>query len=85
MLEDVARKIADAIWETPGTPAVDKNPAGTTKSEDNVEGPHREVGPFDVLPGESNGGGYEIRTREGLPPTRFPSVLAQGTALYGDI
>ncbi|EDY42924.1 hypothetical protein [Streptomyces sp. SPB074] len=32
------------------------------------------VGPFDVLPGESNGGGYEIRTREGLPPTRFPNV-----------
>jgi hypothetical protein len=21
-----------------------------------------------------SGGGYEIRTREGLPPTRFPSV-----------
>ncbi|TDW18575.1 hypothetical protein EV650_5164 [Kribbella kalugense] len=28
------------------------------------------VGLFDVLPGENNGGGYEIRTREGLPPTR---------------
>lgn len=36
--------------------------------------PQRAAGPFDVLPGESNGGGYEIRTREGLPPTRFPSV-----------
>ncbi|MGW7395213.1 aminotransferase class V-fold PLP-dependent enzyme [Streptomyces cyaneofuscatus] len=35
--------------------------------------PQRAAGAFDVLPGESNGGGYEIRTREGLPPTRFPS------------
>jgi hypothetical protein len=26
-----------------------------------------------VLPGQ-RGGGWEIRTREGLPPTRFPSV-----------
>ncbi|MFC9097696.1 hypothetical protein ACFT2A_34455, partial [Streptomyces sp. NPDC057072] len=43
MLEDVAWKIVDAIWETPETPAVDKNPAGTTKSEDNVEGPHRDL------------------------------------------
>src|SRR4029450_5111565 len=23
---------------------------------------------------QGSGGGYEIRTREGLPPTRFPSV-----------
>lgn len=36
--------------------------------------PQQAAGAFDVLPGESNGGGYEIRTREGLPPTRFPSV-----------
>ncbi len=30
------------------------------------------MGPFDIVPGEGTGGGYEIRTREGLPPTRFP-------------
>ena len=35
---------------------------------------------FDVLPGESNGEGYEIRTREGLPPTRFPTVVVGVTA-----
>ncbi len=32
------------------------------------------VGPaFDVLPGQA-GGAYEIRTREGFPPTRFPHL-----------
>ena len=41
--------------------------------------PHDDGGPAPrgdrpgVLPG-TGGGGYEIRTREGLPPTRFPSV-----------
>lgn len=35
----------------------------------NAEGPDRFRGPA-----LRAGGGYEIRTREGLPPTRFPSV-----------
>ena len=36
----------------------------------------RERGPTYVVAGQTpSGGGYEIRTREGLPPTRFPSTL----------
>ena len=37
------------------------------------EGPDLRVRPSTFGPGQ-RGGGYEIRTREGLPPTRFPSV-----------
>jgi hypothetical protein len=45
----------------------------TTTETRTSEGCTAEVPPSDVLAGQP-GGGYEIRTREGFPPTRFPSV-----------
>jgi len=37
------------------------------------------------VPGEGTGGGYEIRTREGLPPTRFPRVLVPVGGRFGGV
>ncbi|WP_443333302.1 class I SAM-dependent methyltransferase [Streptomyces sp. CB01580] len=53
----------------PGRQPLDfRHPSGTLTPGRNARGPGRRSGPA-----LWTGGGYEIRTREGLPPTRFPS------------
>ena len=78
MLKDVARQIAEAIWG-PGSTRCGQKPARDLRTTPRA--PPR-GGALDVLPGGRNGGGYEIRTREGEPPTRFPTVVVPLRAVY---
>ncbi len=78
----VLHKIAQQIAELRRAPSgIDRDRLGRGTRTETAGGageprraPPQAVGPFNVVPGESTGGGYEIRTREGLPPTRFPTV-----------
>jgi len=78
ILKDVARQIAEAMWG-PGSTRCGQKPARDLRTT--PSGPPR-GGALDVLPGGRNGGGDEIRTREGEPATRFPTVVVPLGPVY---
>ena len=80
--KDIARRVGGLLWET----GSDQDDDGAAECWRGLEGERMrpELRPL-ILIGDSSGraagvlagcggGGYEIRTREGFIPTRFPSV-----------
>ncbi len=86
----IAKQIGGGIWKP--EKKVGKGEMRSKKRDDEVPGDFQRVfrgttetrntfGRHPLGPGRRvfhglAGGGYEIRTREGFPPTRFPTVLS---------